>query len=147
MSPIVLTLGGDASPFIASSVILQVKPVIRHQDGRHESRDTEKGPRERNSQLRQGDVREREPRGADLAGAERILPVSGSSPRIQTHRLRCSHRQRPRGPTAGWGSPSPPPTAPRRLRRPHRRLRDKYTNSSRAAHGGVLQRQEKRDER
>ena len=78
MSPIVLTLGGDASPFVASSVILQVKPVIIHQDGHHESRDTEKGPRERNSQLRQGDVREREPRGADLAG-ERI------SPRIQTH--------------------------------------------------------------
>src|SRR6185437_8266184 len=75
MSPIVLTLGGDASPFVASSVILQAKPVIRHQGGRHESQDTEKGPRERNSQLRQGDVCAREPRGADLAGAERILPV------------------------------------------------------------------------
>ena len=54
MSPIVLTLGGDASPFVASSVILQAKPVIRHQGGRHESRDMEKGPRERNSQLRRG---------------------------------------------------------------------------------------------
>ena len=147
MSPIVLTLGGDASPFVASSVILQAKPVIKHQGGRHELRDTEKGPRERNSQLRRGGVREHEPRGADLVGAERILPVSGSSPRIQTRRLRCSHRQRPWGPTAGWGSPSSQPTAPRRLRRPHRRLQDKYTNSSRAAHGGVLQRQEKRDER
>ena len=34
MSTIVLTLGGDASPFVASSVILQAKPVIRQQGRR-----------------------------------------------------------------------------------------------------------------
>lgn len=65
MSPIVLTLGGDASPFVASSVMLH-QVIIRHQGGRHGSRDTEKGS-ETHSCVGVTSV--------SASRAERILPV------------------------------------------------------------------------
>ena len=79
-------------------------------------------------------------RRADLAG-ERIFPPDPDAPAPLLPPPMAA------GADGGLRLPIPAADGAPAPSSPHCRLRNKYTNSSRAAHGGVLQRQEKRDER